>query len=209
MARGVWQFFRAFVPLCVAFLPHGSATCQCAEVCPCYGKEDECREVSCWHNVPRCKTSYMFCRGWCSCNTFGCNCEACGDCSYPKAALIAAPLASDVSKDHQHFFNVLSMAERLAHLGNKYGCDAGQSATEAFYEHVVTSADTDGNGVVSPEEFGGAHSIDLSSWLPSHICAAGEGAAAQQAAIGPHYPDSGVPADADGAAFLQAPRLDL
>lgn len=132
-------------------------------------------------------------------------------------AQAVAPHASDTAdEDYQHFFG-MSKAERLAHLGDRYGCEAKWPATEDFYNHIVTSADTDGDGKVSPAEFSAARGHDLSEWTLARICekaAAGAAAASQATRNSQHHSHhstltAGVPADADGAAFLQSPRLDL
>ena len=143
----------------------------------------------------------------------GCNCDACGDCNRPNF------LQASASESDYTVFQAWTPAERRAQLGRIYSCSAGGEATEEFDIFVLAQMDADQDGNISQVEFDDAVApLDLGAWPKERRCAPAPARAAAlavgaalpetssaKAPVAPHAFEVGLPSDADGAAFLQAP----
>jgi len=185
MNAGRWC--HVLTALFLSDLPLGSATCNCHDVCPCHNVNPECNllwygEAPDFATGAKCGGSFSTLRGWCTCNVFGCNCDACGNCAVQ--SLMQSPLAKlaghgllanrteEELKDYKEFFHTWNDTQHRDHLGDKY-CSGRYRVSVAFKQHLLDMADLDGDGAVSPEEFVDARSpVDFHHWPLSTRCEA-------------------------------------
>merc|ERR1740121_2590457 len=112
----------------------------------------------------------------------------------------------------------MTPAERRAQLGSDLERFIGKAKTEEFDIFVLAQMDADQDGNISQVEFDDAVApLDLGAWPKERRCAPAPARAAAlavgaalpetssaKAPVAPHAFE-GLPSDADGAAFLQAP----
>ena len=111
------------------------------------------------------------CRGWCTCNTFGCNCEACGDCTRdsdsPFATSVAVKGSAEAERCADHaYYTSLSAAEKHAHLEAKL-CPAGHRAHAALADRLEKLVDGDHDGILSCAEFDRAYPETMLAHIPA------------------------------------------
>jgi hypothetical protein len=111
-----------------------------------------------------CKTG-----GGCVCNMFGCNCDGCF-CKGQRdlqsvvsnnATNNNATNATDCT-DYYYYMN-LTLAEKIAHFEDTHCKGGGLTASAAMVRKLEALADTNGNGLLSCDEFNGAYAINATT----------------------------------------------
>ena len=177
------------------------ADCSCGDVCSYYN--NPAHQGFCWQISHVCSnTPPMFCphvgydkygnafcydpletcAGWCSCNLFGCNCGACGDCdnarnrlrgrslpeAQPNQQQEASSSSSSLCTDYHYYMN-LTLADKFDHLESRI-CQNSRNGNRAKHDivnQVESAADADRDGILSCEEFNDSHANLLEA---SNLC---------------------------------------
>ena len=171
------------------------ATCSCGDICLYYN--NPAHQGFCWRTSHDCtSTPPMFCigyaycvdtpepcAGWCSCNLFGCNCGACGDCSdytrnrlrgrglpetQPQQQQDASSSSSSLCTDYHYYMN-LTLADKFDHLESRI-CQSSRNGNRAKHDivnQVESAADADRDGILTCEEFNDSHANLLEA---SNLC---------------------------------------
>lgn len=106
-----------------------------------------------------CEGTTVECTGWCNCNVFGCNCDACGNCGR-KRNLLRHHHEEDKNEsdeegecDDYEFFMGLSTDEKLDHLGKYYCLSDGKQLRDDAADLVMELTSSNSDGRLTCEEF--------------------------------------------------------
>jgi len=140
---------------------------KCSGVCPNYA---EIEGKHCWTNSPtftpkkRCNSgdplikpdwgSRYTCNAWCRCNMFGNNCVPCGGCN---RGLVDLSLSALDEVDDYSEYMAYSDNKKMVELSDTFCPEGKVAASYELHKALESLADTDGDGVLSREEFENAY----------------------------------------------------
>jgi hypothetical protein len=106
------------------------------------------------------------------CNFFGCNCEGCGCSGKRELQSVVSNATNNATTtnnatannctDYYYYMN-LTLSEKIAHFDETNCVSNGLTASAKMVRKLEQLADTNGNGVVSCEEFNGAYFVNTAT----------------------------------------------
>jgi hypothetical protein len=147
--------------------------CYCADVCSAYQSGSGCWEMS--FSCPTCydlsvqKSCFSEkCIGGCSCDLFGCKCEACGTCSGRRELQSVVSNATNATNgttdctDYYYYMN-LTLAEKVARFEELYCGPIGLTASDSIVRRIEALVKSNASeATISCQDFNSAYVTNMS-----------------------------------------------